>query len=168
LFAFGYDVDNAKVRGWYEYLAPVYHLEGEHQSRLRELVSSMIVAASEVAGNLRSALKSAWNADGSPEFAVATFWQKTEPAFLELLDRLVPVLGDDERETNRLHQWHSVLSGASEDLFETWAEAEDVGAVDPGRIARAHLALRRWNRKRTIRDALRLSEKREPAKGGTV
>jgi signal transduction histidine kinase len=50
--AFGFDVDNAKVRGWYEYRAPVYALDSERGEWLREIAGDMVLAAGEVAGNL--------------------------------------------------------------------------------------------------------------------
>jgi CRISPR system Cascade subunit CasA len=164
--AFGYDVDNAKIRGWYEHRAPAYALQPEAVSLLRELAGDMVTAATEVAGNLRSALKAAWKVEKSPEFALAAFWKETEPGFLSLLDELVASLGDDGAEVEVLHRWHAVLRQTSEAIFETWAEAADMGAADPGRIARAHLALRRSNWKGAIRNALRLPEQHKTAKGG--
>jgi len=165
LVAFGFDVDNAKIRGWYDYRTPVYRIDSERIQYFRETASDMILAAGEIAGNLRSAIKQAWGTDKSPEFAVAAFWQQTEPAFLDLLDRLVASLGDDEAEVKILHRWYHVLCDAAEELFETWAEADDMGQVDPGKIAKAHLALRRFNRKKAIHDALRLPENTHVRKG---
>ncbi len=165
VIAFGYDVDNAKIRGWYEHRAPAYRLDAEEASALQELASCMVSAAGEVAGNLRSALKEAWKSTGSPEFAMASFWQETEPPFLALLDRLVEGLGSD-RELAVLHEWYGVLCRTSEGLFETWAEAGEIGETDPGRIAQAHLRLRRFNRKKKIRDALRLPDTTAKGKGG--
>ncbi len=159
VIAFGYDVDNAKIRGWYDHRTPAYGLVPEAASSLRELATAMVTAADEVASNLRSALKAAWSTDKSPEFAVASFWHETEPVLLGLLDRLVEVLGDDEAEVRILREWHQALCNASEALFESLAEAGDIGEVDPGRVARAHLDLKRLNWKGTIRNALRLPEK---------
>ncbi len=169
LAAFGYDVDNAKIRGWYNHRAPAYGLDPQSMGALRELTAAMVGAAEEVAGNLRTALKEAWNTTNSPEFAVASFWKETESEFLAHLERLVSVLGNHEEETATLHGWHGVLCDTSEQLFETWAEAGDIGQVDPGRIAKAHRDLRRFNRKKSIRDALLLSEpKTQKKKGGIV
>lgn len=167
LLAFGYDVDNAKIRGWYEYRTPVYAAEQEQTGLLREIVTAMITGAEEVAANLRSALRTAWAVERSPEFAVAAFWQHTEARFLELVDLVVPRLGDPQAEDHALHQWHRTLCGAAEELFETWVETDTTHQADPGRIATAQLALRRWNWKKPIRDALRLPENVGPAKGGT-
>lgn len=158
LVAFGYDVDNAKIRGWYEYASPVYQLAETEQPLLREAVGALIAAASLVAGNLRSALREAWGVEGSPEFAVAAFWQDTEPRFFDLVGQLVQQPGADDRVTELFHEWHRVLREASERLFTRWAEAEDAARTDPGRVARAHLGLRRNNWKKAIRDALRLPE----------
>ncbi len=164
LAAFGYDVDNAKIRGWYEYALPVYQVDSDHIEALREAVSDIIGAADMVKDNLRSAIKEAWGIRKAPDFAVSAFFQETEPAFHDLLDRLVAALGNDDRITNLFRHWHAVLCDAAESLFETWAEAGDFGQVDPGRIARAHLALRRFNGKKSIRDALRLPEKQKQPK----
>jgi CRISPR system Cascade subunit CasA len=162
--AFGYDVDNAKIRGWYEYALPVYQVDSDHIEALREAVSDIIGAADMVKDNLRSAIKEAWGIRKAPDFAASAFFQETEPAFHDLLDRLVAALGNDDRITNLFRGWHAVLCDASEKLFETWAEAGDFGQVDPGRIARAHLALRRFNWKKSIRDALRLPEIQKQSK----
>jgi CRISPR system Cascade subunit CasA len=171
LLAFGYDVDNAKIRGWYEYAAPVYHLEGHQRTSLRELAGSMIQAANEVAGNLRSALKKAWATAKAPDFAISAFYQHTEPEFIARVDLLVSLLvdeRDDDEETQILNDWHRELCDASEELFDTWAAGDDFGKADPGRIARALLELKRWNWKKSIRDALRLPDKRTSGKGGAA
>ncbi len=169
IFAFGYDVDNAKIRGWYEHRAPAYVMASDTADHFRELASGMVRAADEVAGNLRSALREAWKIEKSPEFAVASFWADTEARFFSRLDRLLENLGDEVACRADLQGWHDDLCETSERLFETWAEAGDIGATDPGRIARAHRALRRFNRKKSIRDALFLPDpKSRGTKGGTT
>ncbi len=163
LMAFGYDVDNAKIRGWYEYASPIYQVPEETRARLRELTGALVTAAAAVAGNLRTALRRAWGVEGSPEFALTAFWQLTEPAFFGTVEDLVERPDDEDHITGLLRRWHRILCSASEELFERWAESEDAARTDPGRVARAHLDLRQLNKKKTIRDALRLPER---AKGG--
>ncbi len=172
LIAFGFDFKKAKARGWYEYEVPVYHVAPERIENLREGISDLIVAAEQVAESLRSALRDVWFPERGaknnrkmnpkrkkiPEEVVSAFWEETEPEFLDMLDRLVEVLGEEGPVTELFHGWHRVICGVSERLFETWAEASDFGEVDPGRVARAHLDLRRFNWKKSIRDALRLPE----------
>jgi CRISPR system Cascade subunit CasA len=166
LLAFGYDVDNAKIRGWYEYAAPVFQLTEDQLPRFRDYSHNMVLAAEEVAGNLRSALKQARATGKAPDFAISAFYEATESAFLAALDQLVAAtVGDDEEPVrNVFHEWHRCLVAASEDLFDAWATGGDAGEADPGRVARALLNLRRWNGKQTIRDALLLPEK--PRRGG--
>ncbi|NOZ77779.1 MAG: type I-E CRISPR-associated protein Cse1/CasA [Acidobacteria bacterium] len=165
ILAFGYDVDNAKIRGWYEYRAPAFAQEPDAGAVLKERAGGMVLAAGEVAGNLRTALRAAWKSEKSPEFAISAFWQGTEARFYQRLDELVRVLGEEEAERKVLKTWHDVLCTASEKLFETWAEAGEIGAADPGRIARAHVQLKKNNWKTSIRNALLLPEKQAGKKG---
>ncbi len=86
--AFGFDVDNAKIRGWYGYSAPVYGLDEEANNLLRDDADNLILAADEVAGNLRSTLGKARATGKAPDVAIAAFYRETEPAFLAAIDRL--------------------------------------------------------------------------------
>jgi CRISPR system Cascade subunit CasA len=167
--AFGFDVDNAKIRGWYGYSAPVYGLDEEANNLLRDDADNLILAADEVAGNLRSTLGKARATGKAPDVAIAAFYRETEPAFLAAIDRLATDLAgglDDDREKEILHGWHRELCATSERLFETWASGGDAGEADPGRVARALLDLRKWNWKKAIKDALRLPERRPSSEGG--
>ncbi len=171
VFAFGYDVvpGQKKSRGWYECRMPTFCLPEERMRALGELGSNMVVAATEVMRNLRSALKEAWRAPKSPDFAISAFWQRTETVFYAELQAILEALANDRSGYEILHRWHRSICEAAEHLFETWAEAGDIGETDPGRIARAHRDLRRFNWKKSIRNALFLPDpKKHDTKGGTA
>ncbi|HOC44464.1 MAG TPA: type I-E CRISPR-associated protein Cse1/CasA [Thermoanaerobaculales bacterium] len=166
LLAYGYDVENAKVQGWYEYRMPVYHVAHDILPILKERAGGMILAADLVARNLVSAFKAAWPIDGLPEFARSAFWGATETCFFDHLDHLIPALGDDTGEEAVLSSWHQALCRASEGVFERWAMAPEFGQANPGRTAGALLKLRKSNWDRKIRDALLLRDTGRRARNG--
>src|SRR5690606_33171387 len=60
VWAFGYDMDNMKARCWYDSTIPLYHLPPEPRRLFGDNVGKLILAATEVASNLRGALRKAW------------------------------------------------------------------------------------------------------------
>jgi hypothetical protein len=69
------------------------------------------------------------------------------------------VSGKDDLPLDLGRFWFNVINTASFELLTTWTASGRIEHEDPKRIALAHLDLRKFNRKKAIRDALRLDIK---------
>jgi CRISPR system Cascade subunit CasA len=172
LWVFGYDMDNMKARAWNESLMPIWRLDETTLRHLRGHVRDLLAAASEVAGNLRSCVVAAWFSPGATvrgdtSFLLQAFWQATENGFFSSLERLLEPETGETAILEIYRSWHTHLCRASEQLFDTWAEGSDTDSANLARVARARLNLRRFNRKKVIRDALRLDAGRHAPRSGS-
>jgi CRISPR system Cascade subunit CasA len=180
LWAFGYDMDNMKARCWYESIMPLYYMpDTERQAAYADIVREMVRAASEVASNLKQAVKRAlfgrvkassrlgatdWRVspvakDDSSLLADLTnaFWHNTEPEFFAALARLREALlqgGDDQpiREG-----WHRSLCRYALRLFDDWVQRAPIEDGNPKRVVLAREELRLFNHGKKIKtEILRL------------
>ena len=161
LWAFGYDMDNMKARGWYESLMPVYHIEDSVRDAFVDDLKGLTVAATEVASNLRGQLKKAWfkprhKVTGDLSFVVEAFWHHTESDFYEHLEHLRDRLEKGHQARDLRESWFHILRERSVALFDQWTARGAVENEDPKRIAVARNELHRFNNKKAILDALRL------------
>ncbi len=161
LWAFGYDMDKMKARGWHEAHLPLFHLEEQDREAFTEMIRDILNATSMVGDNLRGALKKAWfkpkaKIKGDLSFIVNSFWQNTEPDFYSLLAQLHSVVTQEKDETPLYHAWFNTINNASFTLFDTAAVSGNIEDEDPKRIALARRDLRKFNNKKAIRSALRL------------
>lgn len=168
IWAFGYDMDNMKARCWYESIMPLYQLRAEIRPEFEHEVASSIKAATEISGNLRSALKKAWfkrleGKRGDMSFIDSEFWQGTESPFYETLHSLKESLEREEDPMAIRKDWHGVLCHYALLLFDRWAMSGPIEDADPKRIAKARHELRRFNRGRKVTELLGLpkQEKRQ-------
>lgn len=86
LWAFGYDMDNMKARGWYSTELPLFNLTPRQRDKLLKHVKSLQLLASESVWHCRRQIKSAWfshpsDVKGDTSFIELQFWQRTELAF---------------------------------------------------------------------------------------
>ncbi len=163
LWAFGYDMDNMKARGWYESTMPIYHLEDTQRELFVYEVGNLLFAASEIASNLRSALKKAWfnpgaTVRGDLGFVVDAFWHDTEASFFSALDDLFRHLVKGGPEPNR-REWLKILNQRALALFDTWAASGTLEEENPKRIAIARNELKRYNHSKKIMTRLSLDLK---------
>lgn len=93
LWCFGFDMDNAKARCWYEHRLPLIALSADEAESFKDLLSIALELAISVRPLLVQALKQAWF--GSPkeakgDFSIVdiAFWQQTEPGFRQLWQTL--------------------------------------------------------------------------------
>ena len=93
---------------------------------------------------------------GDLSFIVNAFWQNTEADFYALRPEIHRAVVKGEDEISLYHRWFQVIDDASRQLLNTWTAGGRIEHEDPKRIAEAHIDLRRFNRKKTIRDMLRL------------
>lgn len=158
IWAFGYDMDNMKARGWYESTMPVYHLEAEQREMLAWRAENLIEAANEIGGNLRQAVRKAWlseraSSTGDLNFVIQNFWQRTEAAFFETLHQEYLHLSTAAPEPDR-RQWHSRLHGEAMALFDLHAASGDLAFENPKRIALARRNLAKFNFRKSILERL--------------
>ncbi len=126
LWAFGYDMDNMKARCWYEAEMPLFNLDPEDRAELGDQAQKTIAAATDVLKTLKSSLKKAWfdrpkDAKGDLSFIDANFWSATEPAFYDLLGKLVENLDNEDRIEELLAAWCNTLKQNATELFDQYA-----------------------------------------------
>ncbi|EKD46954.1 MAG: hypothetical protein ACD_67C00002G0002 [uncultured bacterium] len=166
LWAFGYDMDNMKARCWYESTMPLLHVDATFRREFENYVAGMIKAASEVAGNTRSAIKKAWfhrpgDAKGDISFVDADFWMQTEQAFYDALKNLCMGIesGADTIATRQI--WHQTLCVQAISSFDTYAWEGPIEDADPKRVVVARKELGMFNHGKKIKDLLELPVKQK-------
>ncbi len=147
LWAFGYDMDNMKARGWHEKFYPLYMLENDVVRKIFfGRAAQMISLSTQVAGFVQGCVKDAWFSPGAEvrgetAFIKDAFFQQTEAVFFSELNALKNQLKEgDGREA--LQRWHGRLAHHALKLFDHWASRGDVTVADPRRIAEAYRKLR--------------------------
>ena len=132
LWIFGYDLDSAKAKCWYEARLPVFQLPSEKVSDLCDYTSAATVASSEVLKILKEALKKAFfrdpkNDQNAKKFMKsaagidANFWSATEAPFYHLLQQLVERLDDEDAIDGLLKEWAGTLKDEARKLFDQYA-----------------------------------------------
>ena len=159
LWAFGYDMDNMKARCWYESTMPILCVDISYRPEFENSVAGLIRAATEIAGNTRSALKKAWfkrsgDVKGDTSFVDSSFWQNTESDFYKTIQSLKPLLesGTDMLATNK--QWLAALCKQSLHLFDCYAWDGPIEDADPKRVVIARKELEMFNRGKKIKELL--------------
>lgn len=114
LWCFGFDMDNAKARCWYEHHLPVLAIDKAAVPNFTGSIERVIALAAGSLSLLKSALKEAWFA--SPKEAKGDFgaldiayWQETEADFRTLLACLTQELSVESAARTALRQWESAL-----------------------------------------------------------
>ena len=149
VWASGYDMDNMKARCWYESNMPLFPLNPEDSTVVKGRISYLVEAASEVAANLRTSVKSAWfsrpkNVKGDMSFLDTSFWQQTEPAFYQNLARLVNDPADRVLVAEIATTWEKKIRNMALDLFDTWALSAQEDGLDMKRVVLARRDLLKW------------------------
>ncbi|MBD3242311.1 MAG: type I-E CRISPR-associated protein Cse1/CasA [Chitinivibrionales bacterium] len=171
IWAFGYDMDKMKARCWYDSEMPLIRAPDEHTQTFEEWSRQYVRAASEVAGNLRSAVRDAWFSPGAKvrgdlTFLDAELWQRTETPFYESLRNLVERLPEGiDAILDVSRAWLRTLSTTAVELFDEYAARVPIGAANPRRIAKARHKLQAFNNSKRIRNTiLGLPEPTKPTK----
>jgi len=139
---------------------PLIHLSGDAGKKLEIEIANIILAAREVAGNVRSCLKKAWAKDpgsikGDVGFIDAQFWQATENHFYLALKQLhkTSTMGSEETLTIR-RQWHKAICDIALVIFDMHANSGPIEHGNPKRIVLARRDLELWNRGKKVRELL--------------
>ena len=182
LWAFGYDMDNMKARCWYEATMPLILVKDHYKEEFEYDIRSMVMAANEVAGNLKQCMKNAlygrvkeiskkrvpvWEVspnaktDGTLFNSVSTmFWQRTEPAFLDVLRKLKTTLERGEGTESARRDWHAELCKKARMLFDETVDGGVLEDGNPQSVVVARAELNRFNYgKNIVTDLLRLPAK---------
>jgi len=165
LFAFGYDMENMKARGWYERTLPLDPVDPGLRSGYEAAVSRMIKTAELVLFHTRQSVRKALFAPGaevSGDLSVidAEYWQDTEQGFYSLLEGMYRNLMTGQPLTDLNRQWLALLARESMLLFGRYAQLGRIGRADPARVARAWHDLERFTspRSKKIRVLLELPD----------
>jgi len=176
LWAFGYDMDNMKARGWHEARLPLYPLpDPTALQSFENNVAMLVEAAVEVRGYLQSAVKQAWfkrpgDAKGDTGAIDLAFWRASEADFYAALDSLHAALTSgaesvEAREALR-KRWYDDLRGCAKAQFDHWATRGDASADNLQRIALARRTLLGKLNGKPLRKKLDISTKTTQPQGG--
>lgn len=160
LWAFGYDMNKMKARCWYESTMPLLYVDRAFRNDYEDCVASMITAASEIAGNTRTAVKKAWFKRPKDKKGFVTissidsvFWHGNEETFYEFLSKLRSSFGD---KLSILTAWHKVLCNKALDIYDEFAFEGLIEDADPKRVVDAKKELQQYNRGNKIKEILGL------------
>ncbi|HJU38472.1 MAG TPA: type I-E CRISPR-associated protein Cse1/CasA [Tahibacter sp.] len=139
LWAFGYQMDNAKVLTWQESRLPLFpHVDDT--ARLAQFASLLVAAAEKARNLLRGALREVLGDAGATSIDAAerALFDRAESPFYAALDHFTALVHDDitgDRDTRE--RWASTLRRALLDVFDAYADAADVVADTSMRHLRA-------------------------------
>ncbi len=170
LWAFGYDMDSMKARGWHEAEFPLYELEPGLQAAFAERVQALTEAATLVSLYLRSGVKEAWikftgEARGDADFLIDEFFGRTQTAFFATLERLKKDLEAGEDTVGHLRKWHGVLRKNALIIFDFWVRPDELAYTDPRRVVSARDKLFRALSSGKLAKLLQLPKQAKKAKG---
>ena len=152
LWAFGFDMNKAKPRCWYESTLPLYGLadcDRDTRQGVQAEVARWLAAAELADMYLRIAVKDAWfSADARADFGHvdASFWGTTEAPFYRHLQALIDAARDgiEHPALAERQAWHAKLVGTALRLFDqTFVGTGAIERQNPRRTALAHKQLGR-------------------------
>ncbi len=93
LFLFGYDMDNAKVKGWYTATMPILHCDAEQRDQMIDLINALLKVVDDTQFALRVCLKEAWQGNSNKQtLDLSTFdtdfYQRTETRYYQVMHDL--------------------------------------------------------------------------------
>ncbi|MGM0534900.1 MAG: type I-E CRISPR-associated protein Cse1/CasA [Pseudomonadota bacterium] len=150
LWAFGYDMDNMKPRGWYSVEMPLVAVPPAQQERLRAWVQRFTDLARQVAWMVRTQVKNAWfdrpsEAKGDMSHIDLAFYDATRGAFFNALHGFQQTLtmADDAPSLppEVAERWYRTLKREGMALFEEQALSGALEAVDLQRATAARRQL---------------------------
>ncbi|WP_163578169.1 type I-E CRISPR-associated protein Cse1/CasA [Halomonas faecis] len=150
LWAFGYDMDNMKPRGWYSAEMPLVAVPPAKQERLRSWVQQYIELARQIAWMVRTQVKNAWfarpsDAKGDMSHIDLAFYDVTRGAFFNALfdfqKTLMEADGTQRLPSEVAEAWYRTLKREALALFEERALSGALEAVDLQRATAARRQL---------------------------
>lgn len=152
LWAFGYDMDNMKPRGWYGVEMPLVAVPPEHEEVLRDWVQAFIELARQVAWMVRNQVKVAWfsrpaDAKGDMSLIDTQFYERTQAAFFRALFDMQQALdkaSGPHMPTAVAETWYLTLRNEALRLFDAQALSGPPAELDMKRITGARRNLLAW------------------------
>jgi CRISPR system Cascade subunit CasA len=150
LWAFGYDMDNMKARGWYSTELPLFNLTTRQREKLLKHVKSVQLLASEALWQCRTQIKSAWfshpgDVKGDTSFIDLQFWQRTEQAFYHTI---AAMLADDNcgepLTPEAALSWLLALKRTAIDLFDELVLSASDSHKHMARFIQSRRAMTGW------------------------
>lgn len=96
LWAFSYDMDNMKARGFYSKELPIYYISARQQTQLLSTVLELHELTESIVKQLRSGIKYSWMSErqakdtkGDISMIDTMFWQRSEPLFFMAVEDAV-------------------------------------------------------------------------------
>ncbi|WP_341501786.1 type I-E CRISPR-associated protein Cse1/CasA [Gallaecimonas sp. GXIMD4217] len=128
LWAFGFDMDNMKARGWYSTELPLVSLPPESADALLTEIKVVQSLAQEVLFHCRSQVKAALferpaEAKGDFSHIELAFWQRTQAAFFQAVASLL-TCGAERLPSEGAWRWLQALTATALDLFDEFALGE--------------------------------------------
>jgi CRISPR system Cascade subunit CasA len=151
LWVFGYDMSNMKARGWYSTDMPLVAVAPQSQDRLRDWVQSFVTLASQFAWMVRQQLRAAWfkrpgDAKGDMTQIEAEFFERSEPAFYDVLRQMGDVLAGDTGAAalpaHVFEAWYRRLKRDAMTVFEQHALSGSLEGLKTQQLARMTRARR--------------------------
>jgi len=179
LWVFGYDIYNsAKIRCWYEAKMPLLIIDNNLLKLVENETASLVVSASEVISNTKSAVKRAlfskvkeikkngeavWETPSSIKedkkelfYQIAlSFWQNTEAAFYRTVYQIRNNIEAGSAMNAKL-EWHRNLCSEAEKIFSSCVMLSSFEDADPKRVVIASKELENFNRGNKIKELLGL------------
>ncbi|WP_420554130.1 type I-E CRISPR-associated protein Cse1/CasA [Neptuniibacter marinus] len=151
LWAFGYDMDNMKARGWYSTSLPLFSIEPEAQEDILYAVKALHKLSADALWHCRSQVKSAWfekpgDIKGDMTFIDLEFWQRTERAFFAAVQNVIDNAeqGEYRLKPEQAQAWLRALQNRVIDLFDEYALSELGNERSMAKRIKARQALTGW------------------------
>ncbi len=147
----GFDMDNAKVRCWYETSFPYFHFNSEKREEIEALVSELIDFAMSVLLSVKQVIKLSWSdrpgdLKGDLSHVDVSFWEHTESDFYTILKNFSDLedLDDELAIAREFVSWEKTLKKEAYELFNKWTLGIDQSAANMKRIVNASQTLEKF------------------------
>lgn len=150
LWAYGFDMDNKKARGWVDSEMPLVSFPPDKGDEFEYQARALVLAADHAANTLAACLKSAWFSpdrkvkvnQGALPLASEQLYHHTEADFYRALHRVRDLLErgidpDGPEFVACKEDWVRTLRDTALEIFRQQAQAHLAGPADPRRIALA-------------------------------
>ncbi len=151
LWAFGFDLDNMKARGWIDSEIPLHDLDDpDLRERVLDHATALVRSSQATASALTMAVKKAWfsrPADARGDFGsiAERFWRLTETAFRASVQALRHQTGEDEVSedpgTALREAWRTTIERAALAVFDDLAPTQGLEHTAMERLVKARFDL---------------------------
>ena len=156
VWCYGYDMNKAKVRCWYEHEWPLAVLAPEHLKQFAQSAEIISSAAMAVANLLQKGIKDAWFGEPKKnekqeepkrqtkkpknlDFVQPAFYRESETAFLQVVKKLRKAIpsNDKEKISAVFAEWREILRRWMHEIFDRYALAGPAEQLNMKRVATA-------------------------------